>query len=39
MDHNGNALHDVLHQLVQEDEMQEKDEEGLKKKASYKQCE
>lgn len=33
-DHNGNALHDVLHRLVQEDGMQERDEEGLKKKES-----
>lgn len=32
MDHNGNAPRDVLHRLAQEDGMQEKGEEGLKKK-------
>lgn len=31
-DRNGNAPHDVSHQWVQEDGMQEKDEEDLKKK-------
>ena len=31
-DHNGNAPRDVLHRLAQEDGMQEKGEEGLKKK-------
>lgn len=30
--HNGNAPHDVLHRLVQEGGMQERDEKGLKQK-------
>lgn len=32
MDRNGNAPHDVLHRLAQEDGMQETGEAGLKKK-------
>lgn len=32
MDRNGNAPRDVLHQLAQEDGMQERGEEDLKKK-------
>ena len=34
MDHNGNGPRGVWHQLVQEDGMQERDEEGLKRKES-----
>ena len=33
-DRNGNGPHGVLHRLVQEDGMQERDEEGLEKKES-----